>query len=197
MKLRLILLTLAFAPVLGARITLKCDFTSPTSRGEPMHDHWNVSNRISPMRGFAMPVGDHPRINIVRPLGGKARDGKKLVEEDTCRWDGNKYAYDWRPLHTQIGRVRDRAVLHQLMIDNPPWAFLRGIDLAGESGVETYGNAWPPGDPMAWSRYIRAMLEELVSTYGRENAGKWRYCIGREIGTKGHWRGTMQEFFEH
>jgi hypothetical protein len=36
MKLRPVLLTLAFAPVLGARITLKCDFTSPTSRGEPL-----------------------------------------------------------------------------------------------------------------------------------------------------------------
>lgn len=178
-------------------ITLKCDFTSAASRGEPLHHHWNVSNRISPMRGFAMPVGDQPRINIVRPLGGKAKKGRKLIEEDTCKWDGNKFVYDWRPLHTQIANVQGRAILHQLMIDNPPWAFQRGLDLDGGSGVETYGNAWPPNDPEAWSRYIRAMLEELVATYGRETAGKWRYCIGREIGTKGHWRGTMQEFFEH
>lgn len=193
----LVVVALVLAPVLRGEVTLKCDFTSATSRGEPMHHHWNVSNRISPIRGFAMPVGERPRINIVRPLGGKAKDGRKLVEEDTLKWEGDRAVYDWQPLHTQIAKVRSRAVLHQLMIDNPPWVFQRGLDLGGGNGVETYGNAWPPNVPKAWARYIQAMMAELVATYGRETAAAWRYCIGREIGTKGHWRGTMIEFFEH
>lgn len=162
-----------------------------------MHYHWNVSNRISPMNSYKMPVGENPRITIVRPFGGKSKKGEKLIHEDTYKWDGKKYFYDWEPLKKQINNVRERATIHQLLIDNPPWAFQRGMDLKGEKEVETYGNAWPPNDPAAWSTYIQAMLKELVRTYGRENAERWRYCIGREIGTKGHWRGSMQEFFEH
>lgn len=174
-----------------------CDYTSEESRGNLMENHWDVSNRISPMRGFNMPVGENPRITVVRPLGGKSRKGEKLIDEDTYKWDGSKYVYDWEPLKKQINNVQERAVLHQLLIDNPPWAFLRGIDLKGENEVETYGNAWPPNDSKAWAEYIEAMLRELVKTYGRETVEQWRYCIGREIGTKGHWRGTMLEFFEH
>lgn len=162
-----------------------------------MHYHWNVSNRISPMRSFKIPVGENPSITIVRPLGGKSRGGQKLIDEDTYKWDGTAYVYDWEPLKKQIDTVRKRAAIHQILIDNPPWAFQRGLAINEEDRVETYGNAWPPNDPAAWSRYIQAMLEGLVSTYGKDQVEQWRYCIGREIGTKGHWRGTMLEFFEH
>jgi hypothetical protein len=81
---------LGLASHASAQITLDCDYTSAGARGEPIHDHWNVSNRISPMRSFAMPVGENPRINIVRPLGGKSKNGKMLVEEDTYKWDGHE-----------------------------------------------------------------------------------------------------------
>lgn len=162
-----------------------------------MHYHWDVSNRISPMGSFKMPVGEKPYINIVRPLGGKSKNGKKLVAEDTYKWDGEKYIYDWAPLKKQIDTVLAKARLFQLLIDNPPWSFQRGIDFKGGKEVETYGNAWPPNDPKAWSLYIQAMLKELIKTYGREKVEQWRYCIGREIGTGGHWRGSQLAFFEH
>lgn len=144
-----------------------------------------------------MPVGKKPLITVVRPLGGKSKDGKKLIDEDTYRWDGKKYVYNWAPLKKQIDLVNKKARLHQLLIDNPPWAFQRGIDFQGGKEVETYGNAWPPNDPDAWARYIQAMLQELVKTYGRDKVQQWRFCIGREIGTAGHWRGSRLEFFEH
>lgn len=179
------------------QLTLACDFASPASCGEPMHYHWHVSNRISPMRRFNQPVGENPLINVVRPLGGKSRNGKKLTDEDTYTWDGQKYSYDWAPLKKQIDTVRARARLYQLLIDNPPWAFQRGLDFEGGKDVETYGNAWPPNDPEAWARYIRAMLRELVASYGRASVEQWRYCIGREIGTEGHWRAGKQAFFDH
>lgn len=47
--------------------------------------HWDVSNRISPMGKMNLPVGDRPCINVVRPLGGKSKDGRKLLDEDTCK----------------------------------------------------------------------------------------------------------------
>jgi len=163
-----------------------------------MHYHWDVSNRISPMDSFNMPVGKCPSINVVRPLGGKSSKGdKKIIDEDTYKWDGTNYVYDWAPLKRQIDTVREKAKLYQLTIDNPPWAFQRGIDFKGSKQVETYGNAWPPNDSEAWGRYLRAMLKELVETYGREEVEQWRFCIGREIGTEGHWRASQLEFFEH
>ncbi|VGO12544.1 Beta-xylosidase [Pontiella desulfatans] len=162
-----------------------------------MRYHWDVSNRISPMRRFNRPVGEKPYICVVRPLGGKSKDGEKLIDEDTYKWDGGNYVYDWAPLKTQIDTVQSGARIFQLMIDNVPWAFQRGMDLKGQQEVETYGNAWPPNDPGAWSLYIQEMLKELIKTYGRERVGQWRFCIGREIGTAGHWRGSMPEFFDH
>jgi hypothetical protein len=180
-----------------SQVALQCDFTKGRNRGLPMHDHWNVSNRISPIRGFAQPVGDDPKITIVRPLGGKAKNGRKLIDEDTCVWDGQKYVYNWAPLKQQIDNVLKRADVHQLMIDNPPWSFQRGANLQGQKEVETYGNAAPPGDVKAWSAYIVAMVQELVSTYGKNRVEGWRFCIGREIGTRGHWTGTALEFFQH
>lgn len=184
-------------PVLEAELVLSCDFSDPQTRGRSMQHHWHVSNRISPIRGFSMPVGERPLINIVRPLGGKAVNGRKIFEEDTYLWNGRTYVYDWDPLKTQIDKVSARARVFQLTIDNPPWAFQRGLDLGDGKEVETYGNAWPPNDPEAWSRYVSEMLRELVEIYGRETVAGWRYCIGREIGTPGHWRGTKEEFFEH
>lgn len=188
---------LLLSPLSGAQVSLRCDFSDAGNRRQPMHDHWNVSNRISPIRGFSQPVGPSPAITIVRPLGGKAKNGKKLIEEDTCLWDGKKYVYNWAPLKKQIENVLQRADVHQILIDNPPWAFQRGANVAGKKEVETYGNATPPGDAKAWSAYIAAMVRELVATYGRQRVQQWRFCIGREIGTRGHWTGTETEFFEH
>lgn len=193
-------LVLAVSLICGtckSQVSLRCDFTNANNRRQPMHDHWNVSNRISPIRGFKQPVGPSPAITVVRPLGGKAKNGQKLIEQDTCLWNGQRYVYNWAPLKTQIDNVLKRAQLHQLMIDNPPWAFQRGADLSGQKEVETYGNAAPPGDARAWSEYIAAMMRELVATYGLQQVQQWRFCIGREIGTRGHWTGTMLEFFHH
>lgn len=180
-----------------AQVALQCDFTNNRNRRQPMHDHWNVSNRISPIRGFAQPVGEAPRITIVRPLGGKAKNGKKLIEEDTCLWDGQKYVYNWAPLKKQLDNVLKRADVHQLLIDNPPWVFQRGANFYQRKEIETYGNATPPNDTRAWSAYIAALIQELIDSYGKDQVQKWRFCIGREIGTRGHWTGTASEFFQH
>jgi len=192
-----ILIMLSSALPGEASISLRSDFSTAENQRAPMRYHWEVSNRISPMRRFNMPVGENPYICVVRPLGGKSKDGKKLIDEDTYKWDGEQYVYDWAPLKMQIDTVQKKARIFQLMIDNVPWAFQRGLNIEAEDQVETYGNPWPPNDPEAWATYIQEMLKELVKTYGRETVEQWRFCIGREIGTSGHWRGSMQAFFEH
>lgn len=180
-----------------SQITLECDYASSANRKKPMHYHWDICNRISPINRFNRPADENAGINVVRPLGGKAKGGNKLLDEDTYKWDGKQYYYDWAPLKNQIDNVTEEFRLHQLVTDNPPWAFQRGMEFEGGDAVETYGNAWPPNDPEAWSQYIQAMLQELITSYGREQVEQWRFCVGREIGTPGHWRAGKAAFFEH
>lgn len=179
------------------QIALESDFSLPANMRETMRFHWDIFNRISPDGGLSVPKGDNTGVCLVRPLGGKATNGQKDLSEDTYKWNGTDYYYDWAPLKKQINSVLAEADLFQLMIDNAPWAFQRGVDRNGFPEIDTYGNAWPPNDPKAWADYIKAMLEELIKTYGRQEVGKWQFCIGREIGTGGHWRAGQAAFFEH
>lgn len=182
--------TLSSSPII-----LECNYASSDNKRQPMHYHWSISNRISPIGKFNS-LGEGALYNVVRPLGGKSKNGEKAMDEDTYKWDGEKYYYDWVPLKKQIDNVGP-ANLYQLVTDNPSWAFQRGMEIADDSKVETYGNPWPPNDPKAWSDYIKAMLQELINTYGKAQVEQWRYCIGREIGTPGHWRAGQLAFFEH
>ncbi len=197
-RLLLILaLGLLATPGAWSQVTLQCDFTDPAIMGKPMEYHWDIYNRISPMRNCNPTGNPKGGICVVRPLGGKSSGGRMLIEEDTYKFDGNRYYYDWEPLKKQLTNAMARGRIHQLLLDNPPWAFQRGVDRQGHPEADTYGNAWPPNDPEAWAKYIEAMLEELIKTYGREEVEGWRYCIGREIGTSGHWRSSKESFFKH
>lgn len=180
-----------------SQITLESDFSTTSNRGESMQFHWDVFNRISPGGEISIGGNQKVRICVVRPLGGKAANGRKLIEEDTYKWDGQKYYYDWKPLKDQINSIIANEQLFTFLIDNLPWAFQRGIDRQGRPEIETYGNAWGPNDPEAWATYIKAMLNEMIKTYGRQQVAQWRYCIGREVGTPGHWQEGQAAFFEH
>ena len=198
MKALLILfLGLLLTPPAWSRVTIRCDFADPAMMGKPMEYHWDIYNRISPMRNCNPTGNPNGGICVVRPLGGKSAGGRMLIDEDTYKFDGSRYYYDWEPLKKQLGNAKARGRIHQLLLDNPSWAFQRGVDRAGHPEIETYGNAWPPNDPEAWAKYIAALMEELIKTYGRQEVEGWRYCIGREIGTSGHWRASKEDFFKH
>lgn len=198
--IQLLLLIIMLIAVNGfSQTTLTCDFTNSTNRLKTIQYHWNTYNSISPINSFRLMSGPYERVNVVRPLGGKydRKTGMKLISEDTYKWDGEKYYYDWEPLKKIINNVINKTELYQLVLDNPSWAFQRGLNLEEKDSFDTYGNPWAPNDAVAWANYIKAMLHELIKTYGREKVGKWRYCIGREIGTPGHWRSGETAFFEH
>jgi hypothetical protein len=195
----IILIALLSSIISFAQTTLECDFTDPENMRETMQYHWNTYNTISPVNSFTMTTGPHEQVNIVRPLGGKfdRKTKKILIDQDTYKWDGTKYYYDWEPLKKILNNVLEQTKVYQLVLDNPSWAFQRGLNLTDEDAVDTYGNPWAPNDPVAWNTYIKAMLNELINTYGREQVGRWRYCVGREIGTPGHWRSGEAAFFAH
>lgn len=182
-----------------SQTTLSCDFVDSRNKLKTIQYNWKTSNTISPINGFTMISGPHERVNIVRPLGGKfdRKTNTKLISEDTYKWDGTKYYYDWEPLKKILDNVLKQTKVHQVVLDNPSWAFQRGLNLSEKDEFDTYGNPWAPNDAVAWNTYIKAMLNELIKTYGREQVAQWRYCVGREIGTPGHWRSGEAAFFAH
>ncbi|MDQ8198612.1 hypothetical protein QEH56_10655 [Pelagicoccus enzymogenes] len=207
-----LLLKLCFlaSPLAFGGITLTSDFTDPANRKGEIYNFWNTHNRLPPYESINVPAFgmEGSYVNCVRMLGGWSKKGKRMLEYDCYKWDGEKYVYDWEPLIRRIDVVLNSGIqLKQIVLDNPPWAFQRGITFVEEpDGVHylaadknsTYGNAVPPNDPKAWHAFIKAAITKLVETYGEERVASWRFRVGSEIDTRpGHWIGTRQQFFDH
>lgn len=184
------------------QIILEADFTDSTKATKPIHFPMEIYNRISPINGFRAPVNANAKLCIVRPLGGKYSKGTADLSQDTYLWDetNQKFYTDFTLLKKQIDGVFKRGVgIHQIVLDNPSWAFQRDSlgKLEGDTlKIETYGNAEPPRDYNAWGNYLKDVINFLIATYGKEQTLKIQFGIGREIGTKGHWTGTKEQFFE-
>jgi len=101
-------------------------------------------------------------------------------------------------LKKQIDGILNKGFgIHQIVLDNPSWAFQRDSlgNFENDSlKVETYGNAEPPSDFNAWGNYLKEVMTFLIDTYGKDEVLKIQFGIGREIGTKGHWTGTNVKF---
>lgn len=185
-----------------AQIELRTDFTDNSLSTGAVNYPLNVFNRISPINGFRKPITPNAKLCIVRPLGGKFSNGEADLSLDTYLWDEvNKEFYtDFTLLKKQVDGVFNKGFgIHQIVLDNPSWAFQRDAQGNIEGGalkVSTYGNAEPPRDFDAWAAYLKEVMQFLVSTYGKEKVLDIQYGIGREIGTNGHWTGTKEQFFE-
>ena len=64
------------------QVKLSTDFTSETDKKLPIHDVWNVANRISPRNGSNIRTG--LKMNIVRMIGGinKKVNGENVKDLD-------------------------------------------------------------------------------------------------------------------
>lgn len=202
MKNTILIILCGLALQLNAQIKLETDFTDSTKATQVIHNPLDVYNRISPIDGFRKPATDNARLCIVRPLGGKYSNGGADLSLDTYLWDDveNKFYTDFTLLKKQIDGVFNSGLeLHQLVLDNPSWAFQRdsvGNLPGGELTVSTYGNAEPPADFDAWTGYLKEVMTYLIATYGEDKMLKTQFGIGREIGTAGHWTGTKEQFFD-
>ncbi len=194
------LLLVVFCASTQAQVLLEADYANTTRVKENIQYPLNVFNRISPINGFRRPENiDKASLCIVRPLGGVATNGSPDLDRDTYKWNGNRFITNFAPLKRQIDNVFNAGLdIHQIVLDNPSWDFQRDANgnLPGGTYLgETYGNAEPPKDFNAWAQYLRQVMNFLVTTYGREKLAKIQFGIGREIGTRGHWTGTQQQFF--
>lgn len=184
-----------------SQICFDCNFTEKANLVSEIEYPFHVYNRISPINGFNIPLDSDAKLCIVRPLGGKYKNGGPDLSMDTYLWNEEKGEFytDFSLLKQQIDGVLNRGFkVHQIVLDNPSWAFQRDTigKLNGDSLiVSTYGNAEPPRNNNAWSSYLKKVMQFLIETYGEEEISKIHFGIGREIGTKGHWSGTKAEFF--
>lgn len=196
-----LILLYGIAMQVQGQLILETDFTDSTQATQAIHHPLDIYNRISPINGFATPATSNAKLCIVRPLGGKYKDGSANVSEDTYRWneEEQKFYTDFTLLKQQIdGVFNKRFGIHQIVLDNPSWAFQRdslGNLEGGALKVSTYGNAEPPRDFDAWATYLKEVMNYLIATYGEEEMLKIQFGIGREIGTEGHWKGTKEQFF--
>ena len=149
-------------------------------------------------------------MNCIRLLGGWASDGEMVVDEDACIWDETQQVYVyrlWKVIDRIDGVLSKGYEIHQLVLDNPPWCFQRGLTFSADPGpgeydeahqIATYGNAMPPGEPQAWNDFIRALMNELLQEYGQAHMDQWRFRVATEADYyPHHWAGTKMDYFEH
>ncbi|MGB7396118.1 MAG: hypothetical protein WA913_17180, partial [Pricia sp.] len=200
----------------GAQVKVSTNFIDESNRKAPIPNVWQVANDISPSykgNDDGPQIRPDLKMNIIRLSGGIKSNGLKNTDYDMVEWSekANDYVYDF----TRLLRVIDKADEHsdeiyQLVIDNVPWAFQRGytfvdLDKNNFDGVhfrkfeeiEQYGNALPPSDMKEYGQYVEALVKTLVDEYGMDRVEKWRFRIGTEIESPGHWKGTAEDFVDY
>ncbi|MGB5943848.1 MAG: hypothetical protein WBG71_13280 [Leeuwenhoekiella sp.] len=210
-----LLLTFSFQAVLG-QVTLSTDFSDESMRGERLYDVWQVANDISPSY---LGKDDEPQIradlkmNCIRLSGGIKTGRERNLNYDMVKWnvDRQVYEYDFQRLLRVIDKAHEHGdEIYQLVLDNVPWCFQRGftfvsLDKNSYDGlhfrefeaVEQYGNALPPDNMDAYGDYIEALITTLVDRYGKEQVKNWRFRIGSEIESPGHWKGSADDFVNY
>ncbi len=214
MKILIITLNLLFASItLQAQVMVSTDFSNEDLATFEYYNIWDVANRISPKNGSG--VRPDLKVNLVRMIGGikKVVDGENVpdLDFDPCHYDSvsNTYVYNWDPLIQRLDKIVNSQVeIHQIVVDQPPWAFQHGYTFIPEGTMDSvhfredermtiYGNSLPPADKVAYHDFIKALMSKLLEVYGEEQVLAWRFRIGSEIETPDHWKGTEQDFIEH
>jgi len=199
--------------ILNAQVNLSSDFTNQDSKKTPIPDIWGIANRISPKNGAG--VRADLKVNLVRMIGGINKTVNGIVvpdlDFDPCHYDEETgtYTYNWDVLIDRLDKIVNSDVeIHQIVMDQPPWAFQQGytfipegtrdnVNFRENERMSIYGNSLPPFDKEAYFDFIAALMTKLVETYGEEKVLSWRFRIGSEIETPEHWYGTEQDFIEH
>ncbi len=208
-KLLFITIFVFFTVAIKAQVMLSCDFTNAENKKAPIRDFWSIDNKINYKRTSDPALGKNVKLNTIRILGGVKKAGEnKDFEYDPYKFDSisNQYYYDWKVLLDRIDFVLASFPIHQFVIDNVPWRFQDGytfvekrdgVNFLKSTEVEQYGNALPPYSAKNWHRFIVALMDTLKSTYGESVVESWRFRIGTEIETPGHWAGSKMDFFNH
>ncbi|WP_066630760.1 T9SS type A sorting domain-containing protein [Labilibacter marinus] len=212
-KLMIALSMFIVSIALSAQLTVSTDFTNDDLEKPAFYPIWTVANRISPKNGAN--VRPDLKVNLVRMIGGinKVVDGENVpnLDFDPCTYDASTdtYIYHWERLISRLDKiVHSQVGIHQIVVDQPPWAFQHGytfiptgttdgIHFREDERVTHYGNSLPPADKEAYHAFVKAMMTKLIDTYGKELVLSWHFRVGSEIETPDHWKGSEQDFIAH
>lgn len=190
-------------------LTLTVDFTDTSKKNCKIYDVWSVTNRISPESGSNVRAG--LSINLIRMLGGILKDGQPYYDYDVCTYNSEtgEIEYDFAPLFERLDKiVYSSTPIHQFVLDQPDWAFQHGYtfiktgtrndkDFRENEKKSIYGNSLPPCDKTEYANFIKELMKQFISRYGKYKVASWRFRIGSEIETPDHWFGTKQDFIGH
>ena len=197
--------------------SLNCDFSNPDNKRDKTFNFWDIENKIfsGPITTVAKSQVDNGgrarNLNYVRTLGGwrKTENGQpaKDFSGDLATFQNGAYVYDPTKMINKLKQyLANGVVINQIVLDNPPWVFQRGLNFVEEinnvdylksTEIETYGNAIPPNNNTEWRKFIRVVMNALVDEFGLETVESWRFRGGSEIETSGHWAGTKEQYFTH
>ena len=217
-KKELLNLALIFASsFVFSQSSLNCDFSNPDNKKDKTFKFWDIENKIfsgpitTPAKSQVDNGGRARNLNYVRTLGGwrKTENGQpaKDFSGDLATFQNGAYVYDPSKMINKLKQYRaNGVVINQIVLDNPPWVFQRGLNFVDEinnvdylksTEIETYGNAIPPNNNTEWRKFIRVVMNALVDEFGLETVESWRFRGGSEIETSGHWAGTKEQYFTH
>ena len=205
-------LFLCCALQVNGQVVIATDYANATYNKGVLKNIWNVANRISPTTGAGVRTG--LEVNTIRMIGGINKKVNGVNEPDLAfdpvSYDANtgNYIYNWTVLKNRINAVRRDTKIFQLVLDQVPWAFQQGytfiptgtrdnVNFREDERVTSYGNSLPPKDKVAYFNFIKALMTELVATYGETEVLSWRFRVGSEIETPDHWKGNEQDFIDH
>lgn len=216
-RLYFIVIYLMITQLLFTQSSLSCDFTNMNNKKDKTFNFWDNENKI-----FSGPVnsltnsrvdneGRRKKLNYIRTLGGwrKLKSGIPIKDfsGDLATFSNDKYVYDAsKMIKTLKLYIKNGITVTQIVLDNPPWVFQRGLKFVKQinnvnylksTEIETYGNAIPPCDNTEWRKFIRFVMRALVNEFGLSTVEKWRFRGGTEIETSGHWAGTKAQYFTH
>lgn len=196
-----------------AQSTLSVNYADSDNERGKIFNFWSVENKIFSGRIETESEfrGEPRKLNFIRTLGGwrtsiDGQPAKDFSGDLYSRENGND-VYDFDQLIDKIRQYRANGLrINQIVLDNPPWDFQNdhtfvdsfdGVNFLRSTEIETYGNALPPDRRRAWSEFIEATVQRLVDEFGASTVQQWRFRVGSEIDTPGHWAGTAPEFFNH
>ncbi len=193
--------------------TLSVNYADIDNHRGKIFNFWGVENKIFSGRVETQGEfrGEQRKLNFIRTLGGWRTNIEgtptKDFSGDLYSRENNNDDFDFNQLIEKIREYRENGIrVNQIVLDNPPWDFQNdytlvdspdGINFLKSTEIETYGNAIPPDRPNTWSEFIEATVQRLVDEFGATTVAQWRFRVGSEIDTPGHWAGTATEFFDH
>lgn len=211
----LTLVFVSFINALQSQSSIDCDFSNADNKRSNTFKFWDIENKIfsgsipSVSESVVDNGGRSREFNFIRTLGGwKVRGAdEKDFSGDLATYQNGQYIFEPKQMIDKIKEYQSLGIrIHQIVLDNPPWVFQRGltfvdnidnINYLKSTEIETYGNAIPPNNNYQWRLFVRTVMDALVLEFGQSTVANWQFRGGSEIETPGHWAGTKEQYFNH